>query len=125
LGVILKAFSGDNVKYAVIIKLFRILRLPKFMRLLDTSKFDQLLDAILEKEPTNPQEEKSRKKKMNIKYISRYTYKVFRLILIAIMLTYFLGSLWYFFVANVAASDPSKKNFIETYNLEARPDYEK
>jgi hypothetical protein len=35
---------------------------------------------------------------MRIKYISRYIYKVFRLIVIALLLTYFLGCIWYYLV---------------------------
>ena len=121
---ILDAFGEDNNKYVVLIKLFRILRLPKFMRLLDTSKFDLLLDSILEKEPKNPQEEKSRQEKMNIKYISRYAYKVFRLILIAIMLTYFLGSLWYFLVT-IMPQDNNVDNFIKKNKIDEKSNLDK
>lgn len=125
LAEILKLFgSQENQQYAVLIKLFRIVRLPKFMRLLDTSKFDLLLDSILEKEPKNPQEEKSRQEKMNIKYISRYAYKVFRLILIALMLTYFLGSFWYFMVS-IMPRDDSQPNFISKNTLDEKSNMDK
>jgi len=124
LALILKMFGESESQYAVLVKLFRILRLPKFLRLLDTSKFDLLLDSILEKEPKNPQEEKSRQEKMNIKYISRYAYKVFRLILIAIMLTYFLGSLWYLLVS-VMPTDESQPNFIKKNNMDQKSNADK
>lgn len=124
LTLILDSVGEDNNKYVVLIKLFRILRLPKFMRLLDTSKFDLLLDSILEKEPKNSQEEKSRQEKMNIKYISRYAYKVFRLILIAIMLTYFLGSLWYFMVT-ILPQDDNVANFIQVKKIDEKSNLDK
>ena len=106
LALILKMFGESESQYAVLVKLFRILRLPKFLRLLDTSKFDLLLDSILEKEPKNPQEEKSRQEKMNIKYISRYAYKVFRLILIAIMAIPQVMKAWRF-----RADDPAHAGY--------------
>lgn len=124
IALILRLAGEEQTQYAVVIKLLRILRLPKFLRLLDTSKFDSLLDAVLEKEPKNPQEEKSRQEKMNIKYISRYAYKVFRLILIALMLTYFLGSLWYFLVS-IMPTDDNQDNFIRKYSLEQKSNIDK
>lgn len=124
LALLLKLFGEEQNQYAVVIKLLRILRLPKFMRLLDTSRFDSLLDTILEKEPKNPQEEKSRQEKMNIKYISRYAYKVFRLILIALMLTYFLGSFWYFMVT-IMPTDDNYNNFVVKYGLDQKDNIDK
>ena len=53
---------------------------------------------------------------MTIKYISRYIFKVFRLILIAIMLAYFLGCAWYLFV-DIFNTNGSEENFNNTYKL--------
>ena len=64
------------------------MRFPKFIKILDVSKFDSLLEVLLETS--------SRQEKMNILYASKYVYKVIRLIIIAITLTYFLGCLWYY-----------------------------
>ena len=64
------------------------MRLPKFIKILDVSKFDHLLEVILENT--------SRQEKMNVLYASKYVYKVIRLIIIAITLTYFLGCFWYY-----------------------------
>lgn len=102
----------------------RILRLPRFLSLLDSAKFDTFMEMILEKEPKNPREEKSRQEKMTIKYVSRYVYKVFRLILIALMLTYFLGCTWYFLVDVFEDSDTSQ-NFLEKYNLRSYSEFDR
>ena len=79
------------------------------MKLLDSSKIDQLLEAMLQNS--------SQKEKMNYIYISRYVYKVLRLIIIAIFLAYFLGCFWYFIITmDYNMEDPS--NFYKNYHLE-------
>lgn len=97
---------GSNVSYN---KLLRLMRLPKFVRILDVSKFEMLLDIFLEN--------KSRQEKMTLLYAAKYVYKVIRLVLIAVFLTYFLGCLWYF----VVSSDPlnyGDNRFYVAYELE-------
>jgi CRP-like cAMP-binding protein len=98
------------------VKLVRIFRLPKFMRLLDQSRFDQLLESILEQH--------SRQKKMNYLYASKYIYKVIRLILIATTLTYFMGCLWYFITSNNYIN-PGPTTFYNKYSLSDYPDHRK
>ena len=61
---------------------------------------------------------------MNIKYISRYAYKVFRLIFIALMLTYFLGSFWYFLVSTFK-DDINQKDFHTEYELDKLPEFDR
>jgi len=95
-----------NVKF---FRLLRILRLPRFLRFLDQSRFDKLLDSVLENT--------SRQKKMNYLYASKYIYKVVRLILIATTLTYFLGCFWYF-VVSVSADRVDTNTFFDNYTLE-------
>lgn len=102
--------------FSYLIKLVRLFKLPKFFGLLDSSKFDNFLDALLEKENTDSKKEKSRQEKMTIKYVARYIFKVFRLILIAIMLAYFLGCTWYLFV-DVFKNDDPNSNFNSVYKL--------
>ena len=98
------------------IKLVRLFRLPKFMRLLDQSRFDQMLESILENH--------SRQKKMNYLYASKYIYKIIRLILIAATLTYFMGCLWYVITSN-STINPGPNTFYEAYNLGDYPDKRK
>lgn len=92
------------------VKLIRIARLPKFIRILDVSKFDHLLEVILENT--------SRQEKMNILYASKYVYKVIRLIIIAVTLTYFLGCFWYYITFKNFFGDDESKTFYGKHNLE-------
>lgn len=118
-------FTNEKVKNRVLLlKMVRILRLPRFLSLLDSAKFDTFMEMILEKEPKNPREEKSRQEKMTIKYVSRYVYKVFRLILIALMLTYFLGCTWYFLV-DIFEESATSQNFMETYDLRSFSEFDR
>jgi len=94
-----------NIKF---FRLLRILRLPRFLRFLDQSKFDKLLDSVLENT--------SRQKKMNYLYASKYVYKVVRLIIIATTLTYFLGCFWYF-VVSISAQYDDDVTFYDEYSL--------
>eukprot|EP01017_Pseudomicrothorax_dubius_P043558 TRINITY_DN7278_c0_g2_i1.p1 TRINITY_DN7278_c0_g2~~TRINITY_DN7278_c0_g2_i1.p1 ORF type:complete len:606 (-),score=184.94 TRINITY_DN7278_c0_g2_i1:149-1966(-) len=102
-----------NSNDATFLRLFRAVRLPKFLRLLDVSKFDQILEVLLENT--------SRQEKMNYLYASKYIYKVIRLIIIAITLTYFLGCFWYYITANNVFNDDAKVSFFKAYNLDKYP----
>lgn len=82
------------------------------------------MEIILEKTPKNPKDEKSRQEKMRIKYISRYIYKVFRLIVIALLLTYFLGCIWYYLVETFQDTTTSQ-NFIDTYKLRQKEEFDR
>ena len=94
------------------IKLVRLLRLPKFLRIVDQNRFEQLLSSIFEN--TN------RQKRMNYLYASKYIYKVIRLIIIATTLTYFMGCLWYF-VASNDTINPGPVTFYSYYDLDQYP----
>lgn len=102
-------FVSTNITW---IKLVRLLRLPKFLRIVDQERFEQLLSAIFEN--TNGQ------KRMNYLYASKYIYRVIRLIIIATTLTYFMGCLWYF-VASNEVINPGPVTFYSTYNLGQYP----
>lgn len=62
---------------------------------------------------------------MTIKYISRYVFKVFRLILIAIMLAYFLGCGWYLFVDIFEDESDKDNNFNQKNNLYDLPIFDR
>ena len=113
--------SKDRILF---LKMVRVLRLPKFFSLLDSTKFDSFMEKILEKESNNPREEKSRQEKMTIKYIFRYIYKVFRLIFIALMLTYFLGCAWYF-VVEIFEDTEAVESFIAKNDLRNYSEFER
>ena len=88
-------FPTSNTNF----KLIRIMRLPKFIKILDVSKFDSLLDVILEN-------------------AAKYVYKIIRLIIIAITLTYFLGCLWYYITFKNFFGDAVESTFYGVYELE-------
>jgi len=90
-------------------RLLRILRLPRLLKFLDGSKFDKLVGGILQN--TN------RQKRMNYLYASKYVYKVVRLILIATVLTYFLGCFWYFVITTYDFHN-GELGFFEKYSLD-------
>lgn len=75
-------------------KIIRILRLPKAMALFEISKFEAQMDFILEN--CYKKRDNSRHDAMRLKYISVYIYKIVKLIIVALLLTYFLACLWYF-----------------------------
>ncbi len=52
--------------------------------------------------------------KIHISYIIKYIYKIFRLILLGIGITYILACLWYLFIVNT--NDPDRPNFYSTIN---------
>ena len=74
-------------KNAIYTKLLRLIRLPRLIKLLDISKFNKLLKSFFE--------QRSREERMAAQYLLMYAYRIFRLIIIAIILTYFVGCLWY------------------------------
>jgi len=56
---------------------------------------------------------------MNIIYTAKYIYKVIRLFFIALLLTYFLGCMWYFFTKQNLFSNPESETFNYQYNLDS------
>lgn len=68
-------------------KLLRLLRLPRIIKLIDISRFSKLLESFLSNQ--------SRDEKILLKYMLLYFYKIFRLIIIAVIITYFIGCFWW------------------------------
>ena len=98
-------------------KIARFARLPAFLGLLDETKFDALLDGILDIQDQRSVQETSREQKMNIKFITRYVYRIVSLIVIAVLLTYFLGCIWWLFVSPQLGLNDSTNNFIIANDL--------
>ena len=93
---------------ALITKLFRLFRLPRLIKLIDISRFNKLLKSFFESS--------SRDERIVAQYMLMYFYKIFRLIIIAIIITYFLGCLWYF-ISNEVNSDSTSQTFAKTFGL--------
>lgn len=76
-------FTAILQQNALLTKLFRLFRLPRLIKLIDISRFNQLLRSFFESS--------SRDERIVAQYMLMYFYKIFRLIIIAIIITYFLG----------------------------------
>ncbi len=83
--------------YARALKLIRLLRLPKLIDMLDISRFNKILKSLFENS--------SRDERIAAQYMLRYIYKIFRLILIALIITYFVGLFWYIISDNLNPDD--------------------
>jgi hypothetical protein len=55
---------------------------------------------------------------MNVLYAAKYVYKIIRLIIIAITLTYFLGCAWYYITSKNFFGDSIENTFFGVYELE-------
>ena len=83
---ILAVFPFDQfIHTGAMTKLFRLFRLPRLIKLIDISRFNKLLKSF---------EDKNSDDKVILKqYFILYMYNIFRLIILAVMITYFLGTI--------------------------------
>ena len=70
-------------------KLLRLARLPRLIKMIDISQFQKAIQTLT----TN----QSRDEQILAQYMILYVYKIFRLIIIAIIITYFIGCFWFLF----------------------------
>ena len=71
-------------------KLFRLARLPRLIKLIDISRFKKLSSSLMSSNS-------SRDEQIVAQYMILNVYKIFRLIIIAIITTYFLGCSWFWY----------------------------
>jgi hypothetical protein len=90
----------------VMTKLFRLCRLPRLIKLIDTSRFSKLLKSF--------QKEDSDDQTIVHQYFILYVYNIFRLVIIAIMITYFIGCM-VFFLSNEFNNEQDIADF-NTFN---------
>lgn len=76
-------------KKTTLTKLLRLLRLPRLIKLIDISRFKKLIKSFGGKN-------ESRDEKIVAQHIILYVYKIIRIIIIAIIISYFIGCIWYF-----------------------------
>ena len=86
-------------------KLFRLFRLPRLIKLIDISRFNKLLKSLMSNS--------SRDERIMQHYFLLYVYKIFRLIIIAIIITYFIGCCWWYFCESQRSDDPNENDFIK------------
>ncbi len=74
-------------------KLLRLFRLPRLIKLIDISRFNKLLKSFMSDNQAGDE-------KIETQYMLLYVYKILRLIIIAIIITYFVGCFWWLFCSN-------------------------
>ena len=79
--------DNSNIRY---FKMIRFLRLPKFIQTIDVKRFDNLATTFLTKG-----ESEDASKRINVIFNVRYFFKIVRLMIMASVLTYVLGCIWY------------------------------
>ena len=105
-------FSSD----AILTKLLRLLRLPRLAKLINTSRVNQLMKSFLENS--------SRDERIVTQHIVMYCYKIMRLIIIAVIITYFIGWFWYF-VSDTFNNSNSSRTFVKVFGLDNESDLRK
>lgn len=90
-------------------RMIRLMRLSKLIAVLDTSRFKRIIKAYYENS--------TRADRFQSLYIVMYTYKIFRLIIIIFLITYFIGCFWWLLARYVnTPQDIEKGNtFIEYF----------
>ena len=90
----------------VALKLVRLVRIPRIINLLDLSKINSVVETIFSGQ--------TRSKKVVFQQIMKNVYRVFRLILMTIIITYFVGCSFY--LISSMQNDPNLFNLgIDTY----------
>ncbi len=101
-------FSKDGLE---LFKLLRLFRLHRLLALLDLGKMNKILRLFFEGS--------KRRDKVMGQYLLIYLYKLFKLILQAILITYFAGCLWYLYVVNIATTEEwdNQVTFIHVFGI--------
>ena len=102
-------FKDAQTQYT---RMIRLLRLSKLMAILDTSRFKRIIKSYYENS--------TRADRFQSLYIVMYTYKIFRLIVIIFMITYFIGCFWYTITryVNTEADIAEGNSFIKYFQLD-------
>ena len=90
-------------------RMIRLTRLSKLVSLLDNSRFKKIIKSYFD----NSQ----RSDRIQTQYVVMYAYKIFRLVIIVVMITYFIGCFWWLIVRFINNDkDVLAKNTFITYN---------
>jgi len=77
----------DAGNYSVILKLFRLVRIKRIFTLLEMNRVNKLVETLFSNQ--------TRSKKVVFSLIMKNIYSVFRLILLTVIITYFIGCFFY------------------------------
>ena len=106
--------SDTDLKY---LKIIRFLRLPKFIQTIDVKRFDNLATSFLTKDEKN-----NASQRLMAIFNVRYFFKIIRLMIMASILSYVLGCIWYLiclfvFKKRFNIGYPKTKTFYTEYKL--------
>ena len=79
--------DSDAGQYSVILKLFRLVRIKRIFTLLEMNRVNKLVETLFSNQ--------TRSKKVVFSLIMKNIYSVFRLILLTVIITYFIGCFFY------------------------------
>lgn len=99
--------TGGN-DYAVILKLVRLVRIKRIFTLLEMNRINKLVETLFANQ--------TRSKKVVFSLIMKNIYSVFRLILLTVIITYFIGCFFYLW-SGLFRDEDDQKNFIDAYQL--------
>jgi len=88
-------------------KLIRLVRLFKFIEMLEVDKIEKPLEWVLAGVAVE--------KRMFITFVVKNVYKIFRLIIVALLLTYYVGCFWFMFSENYSTGE---ETFVDKYELD-------
>ena len=89
-------FLNENDGKTKYFKMIRFLRLPKFIQTIDIKRLDNLASSFLTKG-----ESENASKRLMVIFNIRYFFKILRIMLMASILTYILGCVWYLICLDV------------------------
>jgi hypothetical protein len=100
---------NSNSNSSTLLKLIRLVRIQRIFSLLDPSRINKLVDTLFSGQ--------TRSKKVVFQLIMKNVYRVFRLILQTVIITYFFGAIFYLLSTSL---DPKNegKNFRTYFELE-------
>ena len=93
-----------------ITKLLRLFRLPRLAKLFDIQRFKKLVQSLMSGG-------ESREENITMQYMMLYVFKIFRLIILAMIITYFIGCLWWY-LCSLKVGD-GENSFINYFALSA------
>lgn len=103
-----EVFQGGNA--GEITKLFRLFRLPRLWKLIDIQRFKNIVQQL-------SSGGESREQNIQMQYVMLYVYKIVRLIIMAIIITYFIGCFWWYFCTITRDNATDYKGFINHFAL--------
>ena len=106
--------SDTKLKY---FKMIRFLRLPKFIQTIDVKRFDTLATSFLTKG-----ESENASKRLMVIFNVRYFFKIVRLMIMASILAYVLGCVWYLICLSIfnnrfSIGYPESETFFTKYKI--------